>query len=123
MESFYNKDDPENSIFKDDKAYLWYYQVQNIIGAFLSLVILGVFGQFADKLDFRIIWPITLLIRAGCYFMAYTINDPTHWPFFIIVPLLHTSFHVTIVVVDGFIQKMYPKEIRAMLNSMYGVTE
>lgn len=60
--------------------------------------------------------------RALICFLTYRIKDPTSGAAFLFyVPLMHVSFYATIISLTSYMQKLYPKEIRGMCNSVSAV--
>ena len=79
-------------------------------------------NMIADKISIRILLPCTALIRGLVNFSAYLIDDPLQGPwFYIVVPLIHGAHYPIAVCMLGYVQKMYPTEIRGMLQSVYAL--
>lgn len=97
------------------------YQVQGILGCSLAFLLLGPFGKLSDKVSVKYILPFSLLTRALICFMTYRIRDPNNWSFFICVPLLHVTFYATTISLSSYMQKLYPRQIRGMCNSISSV--
>lgn len=72
-------------------------------------------------MSIKISLPIMLLLRAASWFSLYTIKDPNSWFFFLMVPLVHVMYFATKITAESYITKMYPKDIRGMMNSFYGI--
>ena len=98
------------------------YQIQVIIGLIEVFIIMVLTGMIADKISIRILLPCTALIRGLVNFSAYLIDDPLQGPwFYIVVPLIHGAHYPIAVCMLGYVQKMYPTEIRGMLQSVYAL--
>ena len=53
--------------------------------------------------------------------MASLIDDPSHWTYYLVMPMLHVSFYAVVMTFEAYLTKMYPKEIRGMMSSCQGV--
>ena len=62
-----------------------------------------------------------MLMRAAAWFALYTIKDPDTKFFFLIIPSVHVMFFATKILAESYTAKMFPKDIRGMLNSVYGM--
>jgi len=93
------------------------YQYQGIAGCVSAIVILGFLGKLADIISIKVLLPITLLVRALLFFLAFQITDPTKLPFYFIMPLLHVSYFAVLMTFDAYLTKMYPADLRGMMNS------
>ena len=97
------------------------YQQQGIIGCSLAFIILGFVGHASDKISIRIMLPVSFIIRALVFYSVWTVQDPTSWIFYVLVPLLHLSFYIVVIVSTSYMQKMFPKDIRGMCMSVEGI--
>lgn len=90
--------------------------MQGTLGCILAFLFLGFFGFLIDKISVKIMLPITFLIRAGVYYMCYTIKDPWNHKvrFFMTVPFIHVSLYMVNMTILSYLQKMYPKNIRGL---------
>ena len=86
------------------------------MGCGAAFLLLGFVGKLADTLSIKIMMPATLLVRAIFFFITCRMKDPFNdWSFYLVVPMIHVSYYACTIVLIGYIQKMYPKEIRGML--------
>lgn len=116
---FYDKDN--GPIYDMDKVYDL-YQLQGILGCGLAFFLLGFFGKLADSLPVKIVLPASFLFRAFIFFLVYRIKDPSNSiMFYIAVPLMHVCFYAVVISIQGYMQKMYPPEIRGMCNSVVSI--
>ena len=53
--------------------------------------------------------------------MVSLINDPSHFTYYLVMPMLHVSFYAVVMTFEAYLTKMYPKEIRGMMSSCQGV--
>ena len=97
------------------------YQYQGTSGCLCCFFLLGILGRLFDTMSIKISLPITLILRALSWFSLYTIEDPNSWFFFLMIPLTHVMYFATKITAESYITKMYPKDIRGMCNSVYGV--
>ena len=72
-------------------------------------------------MSIKVSLPIVLLFRSMVLFALYTIKDPDTWFFYLVIPILHVTYFASILVCVSYIAKMFPKDIRGMLNSVIGV--
>lgn len=93
------------------------YQYQGIAGCAAAFLMLGFVGKLADTLPPKVFLPIMLLIRAIFFFMAFKIKDPSNLPFYFIVPMLHVSYFGVVMTFKAYLTKMYPSDLRGMMNS------
>lgn len=83
--------------------------------------LLGIVGIVVDKVSIKITLPIALLIRALVFYLSYSIDNPRSLEFSIVVPMTHVAYFMVMIILNSYMQKMYPKEIRGVLNSFTGV--
>ena len=84
-------------------------------------MILLIFAKFIDKVDPRILMPICLLLRALCFQALFMCKDPKGLLFKIVGPLSHSCFSLVVVSFMSFYTKMFPKEIRGILENFTGI--
>lgn len=113
-------DAAKGPVYEMDTVYKL-YQVQGILGCSLAFILLGPFGRMSDMVSVRYILPLSLMMRAFICFLTYRIRDPTKWGFFLYVPLLHVTFYATTISLSSYMQKLYPKPIRGMCNSLSSI--
>ena len=53
--------------------------------------------------------------------MAFKIDDPSKLPFYFIVPMLHVSYYGVVMTFEAYLTKMYPSDLRGMMNSCQGI--
>ena len=53
--------------------------------------------------------------------MAFKIDDPSSFTFYLIVPMLHVSYFSVVMTFEAYLTKMYPKDIRGMMASCQGI--
>ena len=111
----------QGGLIEDENQVYNLYQYQGIAGCVAAIVILGFLGKLADILSIKVLLPITLLVRSLLFFMAFRINDPTKLPFYFIMPLVHVSYFGVLVTFDAYLTKMYPADLRGMMNSCQGI--
>ena len=78
-------------------------------------------GIVVDKISIKITLPIALLLRALTFYLSYIIEDPRSVMFGIVVPTTHVAYFMVMIILNSYMQKMFPKEIRGMMNSFTGV--
>lgn len=115
---FYN---PETGPLYEMDEVFKLYQLQGILGCTFAFVLLGFVGRLVDKFSVRYVLPLSLMIRGLIFSMVWKIKDPTHWSFYLAVPLTHVSYYIVVMTNNAYISKMYPKEIRGMCNSVGGI--
>lgn len=86
-----------------------------------AFLLLGLVGIVVDKVSIKITLPLALLIRAAVFYLSYSIENPRSVMFAIVVPMTHVAYFMVMIILNSYMQKMYPKEIRGMLNSFTGV--
>jgi len=93
-----------------------YYEFTSALGSILAFFVLFFAGSVADKVNFKVFMPITLLLRAGVYYATFNITNPVaqSYLFWTAVPLCHVTFYVCEVGMKGYLLKLYPTEIRGM---------
>jgi len=74
LKSFQPKDG--SGPFPDSDTFMNYYELQSTLGSVFALVLLFFAGSVIDKINFRIILPVTLLMRAGIFYMVSIITNP-----------------------------------------------
>lgn len=62
--------------FPDQDTMMNYYELQSTLGSICAFFVLYVVGTFVDKIHFRVMLPITLIMRACVYYLVFTIKDP-----------------------------------------------
>ena len=76
---------------------------------------MGIYVNFADKVSIRVMLPITAVLRGLVNLGVYFIEDPLKGPwFYILVPAVHGVYAPVSVCINGYIQKMFPSEIKGM---------
>lgn len=93
------------------------YQYQGIAGCIGAFFILSFVGTLADKFSPKIVVPAMLLLRSFFYFLTFTIVDPTRFPFYFIVPMIHVSFYAVYTTFDAYLTQMYPDDLKGMMSS------
>jgi hypothetical protein len=53
--------------------------------------------------------------------MAFKIDDPSKLPFYFIVPMLHVTYYGVVMTFEAYLTKMYPSDLRGMMNSCQGI--
>lgn len=76
-------------------------------------------GSLIDKISIRVALPLTLLVRAGVYYIVFTIQNPVEesYKFWICCPMMHVCYYFTEVAIKSYLYKIYPEEIRGMCFS------
>lgn len=105
----------------DDATSDFLYQYQGTAGCLCCFFLLGLVGRLFDTMSIKISLPITVLCRAAVFFAIYSIKNPDTWFFYLIIPVVHVTFFASILLPVSYIAKMFPKDIRGMMNSMVGV--
>jgi hypothetical protein len=86
----------KEGLFPTENDMWTLYTWQGTLGCVFAFVFLGFFGYVIDKVTVKIMLPLTFLIRAGVYYMCYTIKDP--WDhkvrFFATVPFIHVTLYM-----------------------------
>jgi hypothetical protein len=85
------------------------------------MFLLGIVGVMIDKFSIRVILPLALLIRAILFFIVFLIKDPNSVLFYIFTPLIHFGYFAVFIIVQAYLYRLYPKQIRALLNSISGI--
>ena len=111
----------QGEVLADESEVYKLYQYQGIAGCLACFLTLGFFGKLADKISPKIFLPLTFIVRAVSFFMAFKIKDPRNWPFYLIAPFMHLTYHLVIMVYQAYLTQMYPREILGMMNSFNGI--
>jgi hypothetical protein len=91
------------------------------VGCTAAFLLLGFVGKLADSVPPKIFLPVTFMIRGLLFLAAYTIKDPTKWLFYIVLPLMHVGYYAVVMTFEAYLTKMYPSEVRGMMNSCQGI--
>jgi hypothetical protein len=76
-------------------------------------------GKISDQISVKIMMPIALIVRGIFLYAAYLMKNPFEsWAFYFVVPMIHVTYYGCTIILIGYIEKMYPREIRGMLNSI-----
>lgn len=117
INSFY---DPVNGPITEKSTVLYLYQYQAITGSLIATFVSPFWGKLADSLSPKVYLPCAFLLRAALYLMTFLYADPTSYTFYIFVPMLHISDGLYILI-QSYLQKMFPDEIRGVLTSFKGI--
>jgi hypothetical protein len=80
-------------------------------------------GKIVDKLNIKVTLPIVFILRALNFYIVYKIKDPELRPalYFTAVPMLHFTFFAVVLTLTSYLQKQYPKDIRAICMMVEGL--
>lgn len=93
-----------------------YYSLQGTLGCVFAFVFLGFFGFLIDKVSVKITLPLSFLVRAGVFYMCYTIENPWEQKvkYFATMPFIHVTLYMVTISINSYLLKMYPKNIRGL---------
>ena len=78
-------------------------------------------GKIIDSFSPKILLPLSFLIRGSIFLLTFYIEDPFSYQFYTVMPLLYVSHYSTVIINLSYLNKMYPKDVRGMMNSVQGL--
>ena len=97
------------------------YQYQGIAGCLSAFILLAFVGKMIDTFSAKILLPLSFFTRGCLFLLTYLIEDPHSVQYYITVPMLYVSHYSTVIILMSYLNKMYPKEVRGMMNSVQGL--
>ena len=67
--------------------------------------------------------PLIYILKGSIFLGYYYIEDPKSVQWYIMAPLMTVMLHVPMMVILGYQQVMYPKDIRGILCSFQGIAQ
>lgn len=118
LQGFYNED--TGPIYEEAQVKTL-YQYQGIAGCASAFCLLAFVGKIIDTFSPKILLPLSFFIRGVLFLLTYLITDPNSYEYYFVVPMLYVSHYSTVIILLSYLNKMYPKEVRGMLNSVQGL--
>ena len=118
----YFHDDGKGPI-KDPDQVLLIFQLQGVIGCIISFSLLGGVGYLSDRISPKVMLPAMLLLHAVNMYFIFTIENPmeNYYLTVFFISLTHFTWRGGTVVMNSFLAKLYPKEIRGMCLSVQSI--
>lgn len=100
----------------------FYVKIYNSTGGVLSLCFVYFVGVLVDSKGPTLVLPCVLLTRSVSMLFFLFISTPESWAFYLIAPISDLSKYALIVCVQGYLYKLFPKDLRGIFSSLLGAT-